>query len=396
MMRALEHSRDGLDFETPENDWIVTSNVDDIPSFREIWEAAARQAPFHSLVLEDYRRIPVDDGVYRRLCLYRKFDSGRELILPCVGITRTHRFAIGARRLFTMKASAINLLNYWVLEGHAPSDIAAGIGKILKVSGADIFTMSEVPVDSALHQSVREFSWPLAPLTINRKPTLHWIAELPEDFETYVDNLSRRTRKNVRRYMRLLEETFEVRLETVTEPDQVERFLTEAERINRMTYQWDLGERIENDAKTREHFLKLATEGRLRCGLLLLDGKAVAFEYGKFDGRLHVADSAGYDPEYARYSVGIVLMMLVLRDLIENTSHRLYDFGMGGDDAGYKSTYGNRSVACNSYYVVRLDRPRGLAIWALQTALNAVKTAGNRLIGDRGTKNAIRKLLRKT
>lgn len=372
----------------------ITADTDEIPGFRTLWAAAEARTRFHTLGLEDYLGVPVDDGTYRRLVLHQAVEGGPDLILPCIGITRTHRFAIGSRVLFSMNVSAMNLINPWILEGHPPKAIAAALSALLKKTGSDILTTNEIPVESALARAMAHLSWPAACLPINKSETLHWLTELPDDFEDYIAGLSKSPKRNARNCIRRLPEAFDMEVEVLTDETQVDRFLEEAERINRTTYQWHAGQRLENTPENQAHFRKLAREGRFRSYLLTLDGVPQAFARSRTERGVFLYELPGYNPELRKHSIGIALLMLMKKDLIENTDIRLFDFGMGGGDTGVKAEFGNLSIPCNAFYVVHLGRPRGLVLWALQGTLNRLKAGVDRLVSPE-LKQKLRKRLRK-
>ena len=93
--------------------------------------------------------------------------------------------------------------------------------------------------------------------------------------------------------------------------------------------------------------------------------------------------------------MGSVLLLWTIRDLIDNTDCKVFDFGEGGDEADYKSRFGNVSVRCASLELVRWTRPMSLAVLILQEGLTAAKNAADWLLGENKLRTRLRKAIRK-
>ena len=119
-------------------------------------------------------------------------------------------------------------------------------------------------------------------------------------------------------------------------PEEVDKFLEDAEKISRLTYQWKLGYGLCNDEATRQKFFRLAKNGTLRCYIIYLHGEPCAFGWGELCHRTFVWYQTGYNPKYYKLSPGTALLMRMIRDLIENTNCKVFDFLWGGED-GYKA-----------------------------------------------------------
>ena len=116
--------------------------------------------------------------------------------------------------------------------------------------------------------------------------------------------------------------------------------------------------------------------------LLFIFGGPCAFAWGKLSYGKFALQQTGYDPQYRKLSPDTALMIRMIRDLIENTNCKVFDFGGGGDD-GYKSRLGNFSVSCASVRVAKIYRPYSLLIILLDQALNLVTNLVG-LIFERG------------
>ena len=165
--------------------------------------------------------------------------------------------------------------------------------------------------------------------------------------------------------------------------------MRDAEKISRLTYQWKFGEGVHNDENTRQELMRFAENGILRCYIVYLRGNPCAFGWGKLSYGKFSFRQTGYDPQYRKLSPGTALIIRMIRDLIENTNCKVFDFRWGGED-GYKSRLGNLSVRCASVRVAKIYRPYSLFIILLDQTLNLAKNLVG-LIIERGP---LRKQLR--
>jgi Acetyltransferase (GNAT) domain len=90
-------------------------------------------------------------------------------------------------------------------------------------------------------------------------------------------------------------------------------------------------------------YIHRATNGRLRCYIVYASGTPCAYLRGEFIDDTYYYETPGFDPQYSKLSPGLVLLVWAIRDLIEQTSCKNFDFGHGGDTWGYKSKFGNTS-----------------------------------------------------
>ena len=102
-----------------------------------------------------------------------------------------------------------------------------------------------------------------------------------------------------------LENELKCELIVVQKPEQVDAFLRDGEAISRMTYQWNVGQRLNDDDATRSHYKKRAAAGQLRCYLVVVEGKPVAFGRGFLVDGIYKYDTPGFDPQYGKYSGGL-------------------------------------------------------------------------------------------
>ncbi len=166
--------------------------------------------------------------------------------------------------------------------------------------------------------------------------------DLPPDWEAYLAQLSAKQRHEVRRKLRRLSEAGEVDYhfaegEAATGPalDTLLRMFAES-RQDKADF---LTERMETFF--REMAAAMAAIGRLRLGVLALDGRPVAeiicFDYNEC---VYLYNS-GYDPGYTAVSAGLLSKVMAIEDAVAR-GRRRFDFLKGAEV--YKYHLGGREV----------------------------------------------------
>jgi CelD/BcsL family acetyltransferase involved in cellulose biosynthesis len=359
-----------------------------IPSLTDRWASTA--APFYVPPLEDFLS-ERNRGQWRIL-------TGRDgvALLPFLIQTHMmHKFTVAERKLGTMRLRSLTLINPWLVKDTPVGEIAAALRYALRSENVDLLQLGEIPNNWPLRAALDSLRWPAQPKRVGRKDSIRWLIELPESFEAYMSQLSPSTRQSIKRKMRRLHKDFDVSLEIFDRPEGLETFLEKGEAISRLTYQWHVGQRLVNDTETLNTYRRLARAGRIRCYLMSLNGVPRAFLRGKLQDRLYHYETPGFDPAFGRTSIGTILLMEALRDLIEQTDVEVFDFGTGGDDVGYKSTYGTRAIPSAQYYVLNLHKPAALSILTLESGLDLAKNIADRVLKESQMRGRVKRWLRK-
>ncbi len=166
--------------------------------------------------------------------------------------------------------------------------------------------------------------------------------DLPPDWEEYLAMLSAKQRHEVRRKRRRLDEAGEVSYRFLTGEDAtgpaLDTFLRMfvASRTDKAEFLTEEMERF-----FREMAAAMTQAGRLRLGVLALDGRPVAeiicFDYNNC---VYLYNS-GYDPDYTPVSAGLLSKALAIEDAIAR-GRRKFDFLKGAE--AYKYHLGGREV----------------------------------------------------
>ena len=293
-------------------------------------------------------------------------------------------FHVAQRKLFDLPVKMVALLGSCILGQLGEDVITKFLYMIINGSHFDLIDLGEIILDSPLYNVVVRLGRGIIASRVSRQNSTQWLLKLPSTFDDYCRSLGPATRKKDVGKFKKLERQSAFDVHVVHRSDQVEAFLQDGEKLSRMTYQWNLGRRLCNDASNRQRLTRMAEAGVLRCYILYLHGKPCAFSCGELSHKVYLYESSGYDPKYADDSPGTALMLWMIRDLINNTDCELFDFGMGGDrnrNYGYKPRYGNTCLdVC--WIQLGLYRPYSFLIIGLDYMLNFAKNFVAPIIGD--------------
>ncbi len=372
----------------------VCESLAEVPDLEELWADSKQRLEFFDGDFADYRRIASIPGIQPRIVVDRGVE-GAPLVAPFYLRKQTKTFTMGERRLFGLRARTLILYSQWMMQHAGAERIRAALAKLREKRDFDWLAVGETPVGSPLANALKKPGWQWLVSYPKRTNSLRWLIDLPPDFDTYLGGLSPSSRQSQKRKMRKLEKSYRVEFEAVTLAEQIPRYLEEGERISRKTYQWDVGQRLLNDESTKDLMRKQAARGELRGYLLSLDGEVRAFLRGSLKGNIYEYETPGFDPACRKDSIGTTSLLYAIRDLIENTPCTLFDFGTGGDETGYKSTFGNRSIPCVEIELGRSRSPISHVIAHTQSALNQGKNFGNWALKDSELRARIKRALRR-
>ena len=163
---------------------------------------------------------------------------------------------------------------------------------------------------------------------------------LPSTWDEYLSLLNKKDRHELRRKIRRMDSQTDWKWYSLTEPTEVNERLGEFIKLMRQSR----ADKDEFMTPERERFFyniaqRMSELGLLQLYFLHMDGVTVAtslcFDYG--GSRLLY--NSGYDPEYAYYSVGLLLNAMCLKDAIEQ-GLTYFDFLRGPEP--YKAHLGGQ------------------------------------------------------
>jgi hypothetical protein len=227
------------------------------------------------------------------------------------------------------------------------SHVANSLIEMLSASSNwDRLWLREIPSTSAVLDELRQALGDSAAITpCNRSHHVNTTI----DWDSFVESLSRSTRKHLKRQTRKFYEKYQCRFRKIEDASELEPALDALVHLHQA--RWRSKGQPGSFAITgfedlvrgvARHALR---EGRLRLWVLDLNGKIAAVRLAVFDNGIVHAIQGGFDPEYTKDSLGSVMLGMCIRDCIEDSEVHAYDF-MGGTDT-YKdwwTTLGRETV----------------------------------------------------
>ena len=352
----------------------------DLPYFFPDFESAAF---FLSDTKRDFRVLAIKDG-------------GQITCLACFVYRPAMKpFKLGERNLFSVPVREVRLFGSAILGNLNDTIFDQFLDVIRTTFNFDLISFGHVPLNSSSHGAINMRRAGFFVTSPSRKTSIRWLIKLPRTFDEYLAQLSSNQRQGVKRKIRKLEHELKWEFRIFHRPEEVEAFLRDSETISRLTYQWNVGDRLCNDEATRRLYVRRATSGHLRCYIMYAEGKPCAFLRGELLDDIYYYETPGYDPRYSKLSPGLVLLMWTIRDLIEQTSCKIFDFGLGGDAFGYKSKFGNMCLDIDDVELGRWSRPYSVAIMVMQEGLNVAKNLGSWLLGHGNFRQRFKRAIRK-
>jgi Acetyltransferase (GNAT) domain len=216
----------------------------------------------------------------------------------------------------------------------------------------DGLTLEEAPTESTLWSALKQGNNDVLVFERSRAP--HSVIDFPSSYADYLQQLSRKTRENIRRHAREIESRLgHWGVRKFAAAHQIYEMVRLVEVIATKTFHYHL---LGQDLTTsNEQFIRnltiYAQQGWLRGYVLVGNDRPVAYTIGYLVNGCFQGELIGYDPEFAHASPGTLLLTRIVEDLINTGTANLYDFGAG--DARYKQEFGNRSYEEGTLLVCR-------------------------------------------
>lgn len=231
-------------------------------------------------------------------------------------------------------------------------------------------------------------------ILLSGKPYHRRLIVLPGNFDEYIQNLGYGTRKEVRRVLRRLEQDpkISINYRVFTTLEDIAEFLLLAQQVSDKTYQRNLlGLGIQNNSETRRIISNAAENGWFQSYLLICNQEPVAFQHGYIYNGTYYAEQTGYDPIWKSKSVGTIVQIYRIRDLINRGVTRL-DFLYGDNER--KRSLSNTYRIEQNIYLISDKFPLNILAYALRI-FNFISESLGDFIERWGLKSRIRRYLRK-
>ena len=193
---------------------------------------------------------------------------------------------------------------------------------------------------TAVPEAARAAGWHVSETFEDVSPGI----ELPETWDEYVSGLSKKDRHELRRKLRRLERSGEVKHVEFSSAEDIAENLDDFIRLHRMS----APDKAKFMTDRREEFFRtvvtnLAAEGISRLYFLEVNGKRTATSICFVHGDSQLAYNSGYDPEHRALSVGLLNHAFCIKLAIEN-GIRYFDFLRGDEPYKYHLGAHDRSL----------------------------------------------------
>lgn len=236
---------------------------------------------------------------------------------------------------------------------------------------------------------------PMGIVYVRNQRTTHYI-DLRGTFEQYLKEFSAKRRGNLQRQIRKLSEMSGGNLEcrAFRGLASVDEYHALARNIAKKTYQEKLfGGAIPASVEFVDKLRERARYDLYRGFVLLANGVPISYVHLPID-ETRVVDYQylGYDPQYAQWSPGTVLLYLALKHLFSERAFRFLNLSYG--EGQMKKVFGRGSFLQADVYLFRPTLRNLLAVYthAITDKLSS-KLGG--LLEDLGLRRRIRRLLRR-
>ncbi len=208
----------------------------------------------------------------------------------------------------------------------------------------------------------------------------HYFIDLRLTFEQYKNNFSSKTRSTIKRKVKKFSDHCggELDWRAYQEPKDMREFYEHARTVSQKTYQ----ERL-LDAGLPDHagfvaeLEQLAGAGLVRAYILFDRGRPVSYLYCPVRDGVLIYEYLGYDPEYLKLSVGIVLQWLALERLFAEQRFSFFDFTEGESEhkrlfsttvnqcanvVFLRNTLRNRAIVYSHYWLAQASTGLGASL----------------------------------
>ncbi len=352
----------------------------------------------HDIAWSTVKRAHPDEGV---LVLVDQDEGGLHGVAPFQFHPAHLVYAIGPARLFRKQTSYIQMEYepittrpdrrkavsecYGVLAGVMPDKSVVYCEFV--PTDSDLYALLD-DKHSPLHEIFHVLPW--GPETVRFK--IRWNGS----YETYLASLGKISRKDLRRTMKKFDAEFGGRAELrrYQSPASVKAYLRDAIPVSDKTYQKQkLGIGLSDYPPLESELTYAAEQGYFLGHTLNIDGRAVAFHHGfVYRGTFFMIDG-GYDPDFAKCQIGVVIFCEMLKDIEQHKDPISVMDYMNGQSV-FKERTSNTEEKGRAFLLFR-KTATGFVSYATLKYTNKVSNVLTRLVQGIEVEHHIRDFVRK-
>jgi hypothetical protein len=212
-------------------------------------------------------------------------------------------------------------------------------------------------------------------------PKPHFRLTVPHNVEQLYAGLSSKVRKNQRRQARKLLDDFHgaVRVQEFRAISEVASLAEAAEQVAKKSYQRGMGVGFVDCPEERERLMLAAAKRWLRGYVLYLAEKPCAFWIGVLSHGTFLSDYLGHDPEFAKHSPGMYLVMKTLESFTESPVGNVTEVDFATGDAQYKEVLANHEWQESPVYIFSKSW-KGVQLSVLRSLSGGINEVGKKVL----------------
>jgi CelD/BcsL family acetyltransferase involved in cellulose biosynthesis len=369
----------------------VARTIEDVERLRDVWEAMEPERltadlDYHLTVL---RHAPT--VVRPHVALLER--DGNPVALAVGRVEEVELTArLGYKTVLRPRVRALTIAQGGLLGADAQTaePLYAALSGALAEDKLHVLRLRLLGVDEPVHELARK-----RPGLLTRQhlgvQVERWRARIPASFDEYLSARSSKTRSNVKRYGRRLEERFGdgVDFRVFRTPNELEELMRDTEAVHVKTYQHGMGAGLKGTELERRLRELAAARGWFRAFVLYLDGAPAAFWHGTAYRGVFYTGPTGYDPAHRDLRLGTYVLGKMVEELCGEVDWM--DFGSG--DAEYKRHFSDEN-RLEEDVTVFAARPRAVAINMAQTTVRGASRASKAVLAKSGRLRSARRAWR--
>jgi hypothetical protein len=371
-------------WEGDETEIRIARSLSEVEALREPWTAwpshRDSDIDFYLMIVQSYPEVLRPHVI----ALYR--NGKPEAIL--VGRLEQKRLAfnLGYLRPFQPWARCLTFV-YGGVHGNASHEntqiLLEEVMSSLKRNEGDLAMLEFVPLDSCLYRLALDVPGAISRDTLPAAQG-HDMMIVPESIDEVYKNMSSDRRIETRRRVRKLQAhpDGDLRVVCYRHESELDRLFHDAEDIAKKTYHRGLDVGFADKPDVRARLGLAARRDWLRANLLYIGDRPVAFWIGMLYKGSFVSEYMGYDPEFRRFSPGMVLIMKVIDGFCSHANGdvvRELDFGLG--HAEYKAALCSKNWQEAPVYIFS-PTLKGLGLKAMRSATRSVDSCARKVLAS--------------
>ena len=244
---------------------------------------------------------------------------------------------------------------------------------------------------------------------LDRQPRLRWLPDflvyvpsqyqryyidMQQSFSEYTANFSSKSRSTIKRKLNKFAKHSDgnIRWKCYRKVDEIHEFYRLARIISARTYQERLLDSGLPDSSEFQYQLEtMAVNDSVRGYLLFDRDRPIAYLFCPVRNGALLYQYLGYDPDYKKWSAGMILHWLAFESMFNEGRFRLFDFTEG--ESELKRFFSTDSVRCANVYFIRRHPGYTLLVLA-HTGIEEFSTRAGELLDRLKLKSRIRKFIR--